>query len=43
MRHLMGVVAAVAVAAFGGLVLGEYELKGAMVIVAAALFGVAVD
>jgi hypothetical protein len=42
MRHLLGVVAATLAAAFGGLVLGEYELKGAMVFVAAALFGVAV-
>jgi hypothetical protein len=42
MRHLLGVVAAVLAAAFGGLVLGEYELEGAMVFVAAALFGVAV-
>jgi hypothetical protein len=42
MRHLLGVVAAVAAAAFGGLVLGEYELKGAMVVVAAVLFGLAV-
>ena len=42
MRHLLGVVGAVAAAVFGGLVLGEYELKGAMVVVAAALFGVAV-
>jgi hypothetical protein len=42
MRHLLGVVAAVAAAAFGGLVLGEYELTGAMVFVAAALFGLAV-
>ncbi|MEY2475543.1 MAG: hypothetical protein QOG87_858 [Actinomycetota bacterium] len=42
MRHLLGVGAAIVAAAFGGLVLGEYELKGAMVIVAAALFGVAV-
>jgi hypothetical protein len=42
MRHLLGVVAAVIAAAFGGLVLGEYELKGAMLVVAAALFGLAV-
>src|SRR4051794_30080268 len=42
MRHLLGVAAAAAAAAFGGLVLGEYELKGAMVFVAAALFGLAV-
>ena len=42
MRHLLGVTAALAAAAFGGLVLGEYELKGAMAFVAAALFGVAV-
>jgi hypothetical protein len=42
MRHLLGVVAATLAAAFGGLVLGEYELKGAMVAVAAGLFGLAV-
>jgi hypothetical protein len=42
MRHLLGVAAAVIAAAFGGLVLGEYELKGAMLVVAAALFGLAV-
>ena len=42
MRHLLGVVAAVVAAAFGGLVLGEYELTGAMVVVAAGLFGLAV-
>ena len=42
MRHLLGVTAALAAAAFGGLVLGEYELKGAMAFVAAVLFGVAV-
>jgi hypothetical protein len=42
MRHILGVVAATLAAAFGGLVLGEYELKGAMVVVAAALFGLAV-
>ena len=42
MRHLLGVAAAVIAAAFGGLVLGEYELKGAMLVVAAARFGVAV-
>jgi hypothetical protein len=42
MRHLLGVVAATVAAAFGGLVLGEYELKGAMVVVAAGLFGLAV-
>jgi ABC-type Mn2+/Zn2+ transport system permease subunit len=42
MRHLLGVVTAAAAAAFGGLVLGEYELKGAMVVVAAVLFGLAV-
>jgi hypothetical protein len=42
MRHLLGVVVAAAAAAFGGLVLGEYELKGAMLFVAAGLFGLAV-
>lgn len=42
MRHLLGVLAAVVAAAFGGLVLGEYELLGVMVFVAAGLFGIAV-
>src|SRR6476620_4470379 len=42
MRHLLGVLAAAAAAAFGGLVLGEYELTGVMVFVAAGLFGLAV-
>ena len=42
MRHLLGVGAAIVAAAFGGLVLGEYELTGAMVVVAAGLFGLAV-
>ena len=42
MRHLLGVAAAVLAAAFGGLVLGEYELKGAMGVVAPVLFGLAV-
>ena len=42
MRHLLGVVAAVLAAAFGALVLGEYELKGAMGVVGPVLFGLAV-
>jgi hypothetical protein len=42
MRHLLGVVAAAVASAFGGLVLGEYELTGAMAVVAAVLFGLAV-
>jgi hypothetical protein len=42
MRHLLGVVAACVAGAFGALVLGEYELTGAMVVVAAVLFGLAI-
>lgn len=42
MRVLFGCVAAVVVAALGGLILGEYELRGLMAIVAGVLFGLLV-
>ena len=42
MRHLLGVAAAVLAATFGALVLGEYELTGAMGVIAPVLFGLAV-
>jgi hypothetical protein len=41
-RVIFGCVAAVLVAALGGLIMGEYELRGAMAIVAGVLFGLAV-
>jgi hypothetical protein len=42
MRHLLGVAAATFAAVFGALVLGEYELQGAMAVLAAVLFGLAI-
>jgi hypothetical protein len=42
MRHLLGLGAATLAASFGALVLGEYELKGAMGVLAAVLFGLAI-
>ena len=42
MRHLLGLAAATLAAAFGALVLGEYELQGAMGVLAAVLFGLAI-
>ena len=42
MRTALGVVAAALVAVVGALVLGEYELRGALPYVAAVLFGLAV-
>jgi hypothetical protein len=42
MRQAVAVLAGAATAAVGALILGEYELKGVMALVAGALFGVAV-
>lgn len=42
MRTALGVLAAAGVAVVGALVLGEYELRGALPYVAAVLFGLAV-
>ncbi len=42
MRVLFGSVVAVLVAVVGGLIMGEYELRGFMAIVAGVLFGLAV-
>ena len=42
MRHLLALLAGVAVAALGALILGEYELNGVMPVVAGVLFGLAV-
>jgi hypothetical protein len=42
MRQAVAVLAGAVVAALGALILGEYELKGVMALVAGALFGVAV-
>ena len=42
MRQAVAVLAGAATAAVGALILGEYELKGVMAIVAGVLFGVAV-
>jgi hypothetical protein len=42
MRVIVGCVAAVLVAALGGLIMGEYELRGVMALVAGVLFGLAV-
>ncbi len=42
MRVVLGAIAAVVVGALGGLILGEYELRGVMAIVAGVLFGLAV-
>ena len=42
MRVVLGCIAAVAVGLLGGLIMGEYELRGVMALVAGVLFGVAV-
>jgi hypothetical protein len=42
MRQLLAVSAAAAVAMAGALILGEYELRGPMALVAGAVFGAAV-
>lgn len=42
MRHLLAVAAGVAVAVVGALILGEYELRGPMAVIAGVLFGLAV-
>ena len=42
MRVVFGAVAAVATGLVGGLIMGEYELRGPMAIVAGVLFGLAV-
>lgn len=42
MRHLLALLAGVAVAVLGALILGEYELRGVMPVVAGVLFGLAV-
>ena len=42
MRQAVAVLAGAATAAVGALILGEYELKGVMAIVAGVLFGIAV-
>jgi hypothetical protein len=42
MRQAVAVLVGAAVAAVGALILGEYELKGAMAVVAGALFGIVV-
>jgi hypothetical protein len=41
-RVILGCVVAVLVAAVGGIVMGEYELKGVMALLAGVLFGLAV-
>jgi hypothetical protein len=41
-RVILGCVAAVLVAALGGLIMGEYELRGVMALVAGVVFGLAV-
>jgi hypothetical protein len=41
-RVILGCVVAVLVAALGGLIMGEYELRGAMALLAGVLFGLAV-
>lgn len=42
MRVILGCVAAVAVAGLGGLIMGEYQLRGPMALLAGVLFGLAV-
>ncbi|MEY2474599.1 MAG: hypothetical protein QOK28_3928 [Actinomycetota bacterium] len=42
MRVILGCVVAVLVAALGGLIMGEYELRGVMALLAGVLFGLAV-
>ena len=42
MRVIFGCVVAVLVGALGGLIMGEYQLRGAMALVAGLLFGLAV-
>lgn len=42
MRVIAGALAAVVVGALGGLIMGEYELRGVMALVAGVLFGLAV-
>jgi hypothetical protein len=42
MRVILGCVVAVLVAALGGLIMGEYELRGLMALLAGVLFGLAV-
>lgn len=42
MRHLLALLTGVVVAALGALILGEYELRGFMPVVAGVLFGLAV-
>ena len=42
MRQAVAVLVGAAVAAMGALILGEYELKGVMALVAGVLFGVAI-
>lgn len=42
MRVILGCVAAVLAAAIGGLIMGEYELRGFMALLAGVLFGLAV-
>jgi hypothetical protein len=41
-RVILGCVVAVLVAALGGLIMGEYELRGPMALLAGVLFGLAV-
>ena len=42
MRHLLALFVGAVVAALGALILGEYELRGLMTVVAGVLFGLAV-
>ncbi len=42
MRVVFGALAAIFVGLFGGLIMGEYELRGPMALVAGLLFGLAV-
>lgn len=42
MRVVLGALAAVFVGALGGLIIGEYQLRGVMAIVGGVLFGLAV-
>src|SRR5438067_7652677 len=42
MRPALALIAAAALAAFGGLILGEYQLTGLTGVIAGALFGLAI-
>lgn len=42
MRVVLGAFAAIAAGALGGLIMGEYELRGVMALIAGVLFGLAI-